>query len=108
MKRYSQLRQYIRGVLREAADSEEDENLLVEPDLSPEREEDDKVADEVSAIASGGVGNAGTIRGATTPLGTSATYPAGKKKKKKKRSLVDVVGGGFGGATLYDPKKLKN
>ena len=103
---YSRLRQYIRNILIEKSDNED--TLLVEPDLTPEREDEDKAADEVSALGTAGAGGVGSIRGVTTPLGTGPTYPAGKKKRKKKRTPAEAAGSGFGGAKPYDPKKLKN
>ncbi len=57
-----------------------DEELLVEPDYTNEDE-----ADEQSVVAN--------IAGATTPLGTNATYPSPKvghrKKKKNKTESTD-------------------
>ena len=83
------LRKYIRAVLLEEVDQNPDpdgddkkdqppENLLIEPDLPEESEEDRK---EVSTVAAAGAPS-GDLRGSTSPLGRKAPYP--KKKKKKK------------------------
>ena len=71
------------------------ENLLTEPDVA---EQDPKR--EVAAIGVGGgaLTSTGAIRGVTTPLGTTSTYPAKKSRKKKRKSTTDVVARAFGGA----------
>lgn len=61
------IREYIRFLL--------EKEVLGEPDQSEERDEGQEEQSVVAAVA-----------GATTPLGTTATYPAGVKKKRKKKS----------------------
>ena len=65
------LREYIRFLL--------EKEILGEPDQS-EQEEHEK--EEQSVVG----GASPAIAGATTPLGTDATYPADVKKKTKKKS----------------------
>tara|TARA_A100000164_G_C21658877_1_gene653941 strand:- start:127 stop:429 length:303 start_codon:yes stop_codon:yes gene_type:complete len=97
------LRKYIRAVLLEEVDQIDDpedkkeqppENLLIEPDM-PNEEEDQK---EASAIGAAGAPS-GKLAGSTAPLGRDATYPAKKRKKKRKASAPS------GGASWYLPKK---
>jgi hypothetical protein len=59
---------YLRMLIREMLAEEE---VLGEPDESAE---DEREADEQSVVTS--------VAGATTPVGTSSTYPNKKKKKK--------------------------
>ena len=63
---------YLRLLIREMLSEEE---VLGEPDESAEdeRERDEQVM-------------AAAVAGATTPLGTSATYPKSDSKKKKKKT----------------------
>ena len=71
------LREYIRKIIMESSRDEEGEapdDLLVEPDVTPKDEEETQ---EVSA---------GGVAGATTPLGTDATYPASRKRRKNKKN----------------------
>tara|TARA_B100001250_G_C19151885_1_gene508363 strand:- start:229 stop:477 length:249 start_codon:yes stop_codon:yes gene_type:complete len=65
------IREYIRFLL--------EKEVLGEPDQSEEREED---KEEQSVVG----GASPAIAGATTPLGTDATYPADLKKKRTKKS----------------------
>lgn len=99
------LRQFIRAVLVEEVDQNPDpdgddkkeqppEDLLIEPDMPSENEDDQK---EASAVASGGAPS-GALRGTTSPLGTDSTYPSKKIKKKKKVAPSP-------GSDWYVPKK---
>tara|TARA_R110000824_G_scaffold60853_14_gene162428 strand:+ start:5438 stop:5692 length:255 start_codon:yes stop_codon:yes gene_type:complete len=77
---------YVKWMLNEATESENSEDLLTEPDLSEEDEEQE----EVSAISTGGgaLQSTGAISGVTTPLGTDSTYPdskVGHRKTKKSK-----------------------
>tara|TARA_Y100000310_G_C19987208_1_gene492470 strand:+ start:93 stop:446 length:354 start_codon:yes stop_codon:yes gene_type:complete len=111
------LRNYIRALIIEthddkSDDSEDDENLLLEPDfveaddaggpMKPDKEGADstlaKKKCEISTVAS--------IAGVTTPLGTGPTYPNGTKRRKKK-SLDRTVGDAFGGARPVKKKSRK-
>jgi len=111
------LRNYIRALIKETRDdksddSEDDENLLVEPDFFevddangttvPGKDGVDpefaKKKHEISTVAS--------IAGVTTPLGTGPTYPS-RSQKKKKKDLVRVVGDAFGGARPIKKKPKK-
>jgi len=100
------LRDLIRKILLE---SEEDDDVLGEPDLSAENERDDPeyeppdedTIDEVMTVGAAGA-PAGNIRGVHGAMGTSvkgshlkdrpvtnggpSDYLSGKKKKKKKKS----------------------
>ena len=70
------LREYIRKILLEShhEDEEKDtpDDLLVEPDEMPEEEEKSEVS-------------AGGVVGASTPVGTDASYPASRRKSKKSK-----------------------
>ena len=70
----------------DAEDEDKPDNLLLEPDiaLDPAKEKDEQSV-------------AANIAGVTTPLGTGPTYPA-KSRRRKKKSVVQAVGGAFGGA----------
>ena len=96
------LREYIRLVLLEAVHSRDDEepidkddepedDLLLEPDASKERDREESSSNEVNAISTGGgaMQDAGKIAGVVTPLGTGPTYPVGRKKKKKKKKAKE-------------------
>ena len=61
------IREYIRFLL--------EKEVLGEPDQSEEEEHNKE--EQVTT---------GAVAGATTPLGTKATYPADIKKKRKKKS----------------------
>jgi len=82
------LRLFIRAILAEAHDDsapvrkgeKNDEELLLEPDTPT-----DPAQNEFNAISTG------AIAGVTTPLGTDASYPAGRKKKSKRRALKGDV-----------------
>ena len=110
MRNLELIRMYVRRYLRESMDSADQslekhrdkddepdntEDLLTEPDASVEDPQR-----EVSAIGVGGgaLTSTGAIRGVTTPLGTTSTYPAKSKRKKKRKSVTDVVARAFGGA----------
>ena len=75
--------EYVKWMLSEDKDVKDD--LLTEPDL-PEPEEDETT--EQSVVAN--------IAGATTPLGTDATYPDSRVGHKK--SPARAAGDSFGGA----------
>ncbi len=77
----NELRLYIKRIIESFVKKE----LIVEPDLS----EDDEEENEVSLASS--------IAGATTPLGTTATYP-GTARRKKKKSPAEVAGRSFANA----------
>ena len=77
-------------MLTEAPDNSQ-EDLLVEPD---EAEGPDEEQQEVSS---------GGVVGATTPLGTDATYPDSRVGHRK--SPADSAGDSFGGAR--PPKKKR-
>lgn len=73
---------------------QEDAELLGEPDLNPDRDDDNESPDEAStAVSLGG--------GPLTPLGTGPTYP--DKPKKKPKTPAEIAGAAFGGAK--EPKK---
>ena len=80
--------EYVKWMLAEANDDSQ-EDLLVEPDDVEEADE------EQQEVSSGGVA------GATTPLGTDATYPNSRVGHKK--SPARAAGDSFGGAR--PPKK---
>ena len=64
------LRKFIRHLIEAEKKTDDEEELLVEPDVTDGRGED-----EVSVAAN--------VAGVTTPLGTGPTYPNRPKKKKK-------------------------
>ena len=67
-----------------AADEDDDGNLLTEPDYT----EDEEVESDKAEVSSGGVA------GATTPLGTSATFPnprVGHKKKTQEKRIMHAI-----------------
>ena len=80
------------------------DDLLTEPDFPPSEDEDQN---EMSAVgAAGGAAPSGAIRGATAPIGSSATSKKAKKTSKKKdtktlaNSGKDTVGArSFGGGS---------
>lgn len=67
------VREIIKEIYHEDEKSASDKELLIEPD-EPESEKEEN---EVSVVAG--------IAGATTPLGTSSTYPGRSSQKKKKK-----------------------
>jgi hypothetical protein len=79
----------------EKDDKDPTENLLTEPDIPSEDEDEQK---EASAVGAAGAPS-GVIRGSTSPLGTDSTYPRKKKKKKKEMTAPG------GGSAWYLPKK---
>ena len=89
-----QLWHYVNWMLNEASDSPEPADLLTEPDL-PEEEEDQE---EQSVVAN--------ISGVTTPLGTGPTYPNKSAKVSKRKTPARAAGDSFGGARPL--KKSKN
>ena len=73
-----------------AADEDDDGNLLTEPDYT----EDEEVESDKAEVSSGGVA------GATTPLGTTATFPnprVGHKKKTQEKRVMRAI-------ATYKPK----
>jgi hypothetical protein len=80
----------------EKDDKDPPENLLTEPDIPTEDEDEQKEASVVGAAGA----PSGMIRGSTSPLGTDPTYPTKKKKKKKGTTLSHGDG-----AAWYLPKK---
>ncbi len=62
--------EYVKWMM-EVVDIDDDGELLTEPDVS---RDDDEDANEQSVCAN--------IAGVTTPLGTTSTYPDRKKKRK--------------------------
>lgn len=98
-----ELRQLIRLMLESSDSKDKDDegpdDLLTEPDLPPNEDEDQKEASMVGAA--GGTAPSGAMRGVTTPLGTGPTHPhPGKKKKKKASSEKGAVGDrSFGGGS---------
>jgi len=95
MDMQKQLWQYVNWMLNEGADSPEPVDLLTEPDL-PEEEEEDQKEQSVAA----------NIAGATTPLGTGSTYPNKGAKVSKRKTSEQAAGDSFGGARPH--KKSKN
>ena len=83
--------QYVNWMLNEGADEPEG-TLLTEPDYPPGDEEEQE---EQSIVAN--------IAGATTPLGTDATYPDSRVDRRK--SPAEAAGDSFGGAR--PPKKAR-
>jgi hypothetical protein len=83
--------QYVNWMLNEGADEPEGD-LLTEPDL-PDEEEEEQAEQSVSSA----------IAGATTPLGTDATYPNAQAGRRK--SPAEAAGDAFGGAR--PPKKMR-
>lgn len=81
---------YVNWMLNEGADAPQGE-LLTEPDLPPEEDEQE----EQSVVAN--------IAGATTPLGTDATYPNSRVGHRK--TPAEAAGDSFGGAR--PPKKSR-
>ena len=71
------------------------ENLLIEPDMPSDDEEQKQK--EASAVGAAGAPS-GKLAGSTSPLGRDSSYPA-KKKKKKKAAAPS------GGLNWYLPKK---
>ena len=82
---------YVKWMLNESS-SDSESDLLTEPDL---QEEEKEQAEQNVASA---------VAGATTPLGTDATYPNPRVGRKK--SPAQAAGDAFGGAR--PPKKRKN
>ena len=80
---------YVRWMLNEKAES--DDELLREPDFTEDTDE----ADEQNVVAN--------IAGATTPLGTDATYPDSRVGHRK--SPAEAAGDAYGGAR--PPKKVR-
>jgi hypothetical protein len=78
-----QLWKYVKWMLAEDVDEPEN-GLLTEPDLP----KDDDEQEEQSVVAN--------IAGATTPLGTDATYPNSRVGHRK--SPAEAAGDAFGGA----------
>ena len=78
-----QLWKYVKWMLAEDVDEPEN-GLLTEPDLP----KDDDEQEEQSVVAN--------IAGATTPLGTDATYPNSRVDHRK--SPAEAAGDAFGGA----------
>ena len=74
----TKLRELIRSIL-------EKKDLIVEPDFTKEKEEN-----EASV--------AGAVAGVTVPLGADSTYP--NKRKKKKKPAHVAAGKSFGNAKL--------
>jgi len=70
------VREIIKEIHHEDKQASNDEELLIEPD-EPESEKEENEASVVAGIA-----------GATTPLGTSSTYPGRNNQKKKKKLPV--------------------
>ena len=97
------LRSIIRLILESAETEDKKEerpdDLLLEPDFPDEENEDQK---EASAVGAGGgaMASSGQIRGATTPLGTTATHPKKPRDLKKKKKNASVGVRSFGGAHL--------
>ena len=83
------LRSFIRLILEKSDDLE----LITEPDIPEDSEEDQETEASVAA----------NVAGVTTPLGTGPTYP--NKKKNKRKSVTDVVGRAFGNAKPVNSKK---
>jgi hypothetical protein len=100
------LRHLIRLILENEGSKDEEgpDDLLTEPDLPPKEDEEQN---EMSAVgAAGGTSSSGVMRGATAPMGSSATSKKAKKTSKKKdvKSLAnsgkDTVGArSFGGGS---------
>lgn len=86
-----QLWKYVKWMLTEDVDEPEN-GLLTEPDL-PKDDGDEQ--EEQSVVAN--------IAGATTPLGTDATYPNSRVGHRK--SPAEAAGDAFGGAR--PPKKKR-
>ena len=73
-----------------------DKQILGEPDLNPDRDEDDP--DEASV--------SGMVSGPITPLGTGPRYP--DKAEKEPDDPAEVTGRAFGGAKPVKKKNKKN
>jgi hypothetical protein len=80
--------EHVKWMLEIADEDAEGKDLLLEPDASAENDDD---MPEQSVCAN--------VAGATTPLGTDATYP-----NKKKKSRAAKVGGSFGGGKVPNSK----
>ena len=72
MRNFDLLREYIYRLIEA---SKEKPDLLVEPDKTKGRDEEEEV-DEFSA--------AGAVAGAIAPIGTDSTYPKKTRSKSKK------------------------
>lgn len=84
------LRQLIKAIIKEVEDKKSNKDLITEPDVQPEREED--ATDEFSS--------AGAVAGYTLPLGASNSQTSLNKRGH-------IAGTGFGGAKPVKKKKPK-
>ena len=73
MRNFDLLREYIYRLIEA---SKEKPDLLVEPDKTKDRDEEEEEVDEFSA--------AGAVAGAITPMGTDSSYPKKTRSKSKK------------------------
>ncbi len=87
---------YLRKFIRVILEKKEDVELITEPDIPEDSDEDQE--NEVSVVAN--------IAGVTTPLGAGPSYPSSKKDKRKPPE--DIAGRSFGNAKPAKPKKNKN
>ncbi len=94
------LRQLIRLMLESDSKDTDDEgpdDLITEPDMPPNEEEETREASVVGAA--GGTAPSGAMRGVSTPLGTGPTHPSKEKKKKKSSKKRSVGVSSFGGGS---------
>jgi len=83
------LRYFIRLILEKSRDIE----LITEPDIPEDSDEDQETEASVAA----------NVAGVTTPLGSGPTYP--DKKNNKRKTPADVAGRAFGNAKPANFKK---
>jgi hypothetical protein len=94
------LRKLIRFILESNDSKDKDDgpdDLLIEPDLPPNEDEEQNEMSVVGAV--GGTAPSGAMRGATSPLGDKSVQTKSKKKKIPQDGKDTVGTRSFGGGS---------